>query len=242
VLPAATERIWNFLKEQRTLAGFVLVGGSALALRIRHRLSEDLDFAFPELKLPQTRLDALLRQAAEAGHDFQRDDDEAALLDFTQGGGDLHDYQQDFLVNGSVKVSFFAPEAGLARVLQEPAEQTPRVATLPELFKSKCLVSAVRSKTRDWLDLYLLLREHGFSMRDYQTAFREAGVEHQCDIGLSRLCSGVPQLNDEGYAHLLPEPPTLDQMRTFFIAQRDALEVETATEAARTRQPPTAPT
>jgi hypothetical protein len=239
LLPAATERVWDFLKAQRMLAGFILVGGSALALRIRHRLSEDLDFAFPELKLPRARLDALLRQAVEAGHDFQRDDDEAALLEFTQGGGDLHDCQQDFLVNGSVKVSFFAPEAGLARVLREPAEPTARVATLAELFKTKCLVSAVRSKSRDWLDLYLLMREHGFSMRDYQSAFRDAGVEHQCDIGLSRLCSGVPQLNDEGYAHLLAEPPTLDQMRRFFIAQRDALEIETAAEAARSRKPPT---
>lgn len=239
MLPAATEHVWHYLKEQRLLGGFVLVGGSALALRIRHRLSEDLDFAFPELKLPRTRLEALLRQAAEAGHDFQRDDDEAALLDFTQGGGELHDYQQDFLVNGSVKVSFFAPEAGLARVLQKPAEQTPRIATLPELFKTKCLVSAVRSKTRDWLDLYLLMREHGFSMRDYKSAFREAGAENQCDIGLSRLCSGVPQLNDEGYAHLLTEPPTPDQMKAFFIAQRDAVEIETAAEAARSRNPPT---
>lgn len=242
MLPPATERVWNFLKEQPALAGFVLVGGSALALRIRHRLSEDLDFAFPELKLPRTRLELLLLQALEAGHNFQRDDDEAALFEFMQGGGELHDYQQNFVVNGSVKVSFFTPDAGLARLLQGSAEQLPRIATLPELFKSKCVLSAVRSKTRDWLDLYLLMREHGFSVRDYQTAFREAGVEHQCDIGLSRLCSGMPQLNDEGYAHLLPEPPTVEQMKSFFISQRDALEVETATEAARARQPPTAPT
>ena len=238
MLPAATERVWDFLKEQRSLAGFVLIGGSGLALRIRHRASEDLDFAFPKLKLPRTRLEALLRQAAEAGHDFQHDDDEAALIEFTQGGGDLHDYQQDFVVNGSVKVSFFAPDAGQARVLQGPAEQTPRIATLPELFKTKCLVSAIRSKTRDWLDLYLLMREHGFSMRDYQAAFREAGAESQCDVGLSRLCSGAPQLNDEGYANLLPEPPTLDQMKSFFVALRDALEIESAAEAARRYKPP----
>jgi hypothetical protein len=29
------------------LAGFVLIGGSALALHIHHRISEDLDFAWP---------------------------------------------------------------------------------------------------------------------------------------------------------------------------------------------------
>jgi len=48
LLPAETERVWNFLKGQSALTSFVLVGGSALAMRIQHRLSEDLDFAWLE--------------------------------------------------------------------------------------------------------------------------------------------------------------------------------------------------
>ena len=38
-----TERVWKFLKDEPSLAGFVLVGGTALALRLGHRRSEDLD-------------------------------------------------------------------------------------------------------------------------------------------------------------------------------------------------------
>lgn len=113
-----------------------------------------------------------------------------------------------------------------------------RVATLRELFQNKCLVSALRSKTRDWVDLYLLLRDHGFTMRDYRAAFRRAGLDSQSDIGLSRLCSGVPQKDDEGYAHLLPGPPTVAEMKAFFMAERDRLEVELAAEAARRLQGP----
>lgn len=236
LLPPKTESVWTFLKDQTALAGAVLVGGSALALRIQHRLSEDLDLVFCAPTLPRAGLDALRRIALTNKFNLQQDDDEAAVHEFSNGGLELHDYQQDFLVNGGVKLSFFVAEAPLASVLAAPAEEKVRVATIKELFRSKCLVSAVRSKTRDWLDLYILLREHGFSIRDYQAAFRDAGVPTQCDIGLSRLCSGVPQRNDEGYAHLLKNPPSVDEMRAFFIAQRNKLEIDAAAEQLRERQ------
>ena len=228
MLPPETERVWNFLKEQPALAGFVLAGGSALALTLRHRLSEDLDFVFPQPRLPRARLEALCRQAPSAGFNFEPNDNEAALQEFVQSGLELHDYQQDFLVNGQVKVSFFAPDEALRKVFSGQHKSVARVASLAELFKSKALVSAMRSKTRDWLDLYLLLRDHGFTIRDYQAAFQESGSLAQCDIGLSRLCSGQPQRDDEGYAHLLANPPTLAEMTNFFIAQRNQLEIATA--------------
>jgi hypothetical protein len=46
------------------------------------------------------------------------------------------------------------------------------------------------------------------------------------------LCSGIPQRSDEGYSHLLTTPPTLEEMKQFFVAQRNKLEVELAAEAA----------
>jgi hypothetical protein len=237
MLPAETERVWTFLAKQPALAGFVLIGGSALALRLRHRISEDLDLAFPGPRLPRARLDALLRLAHEAGFDFQRNDDEAALQQFAGGGLELHDYQQDFLVNQVVKVSFFTLDAPQIKVLSELSGAVPRVASLVELFKTKCLVSATRSKTRDWLDLYMLLRQHGFSLRDYAATFCEGGIESQCDLGLSRLCSGMPQRDDEGYAHLLADAPTVKEMQDFFVEERKRWEIETATETARRRRP-----
>jgi hypothetical protein len=158
VLLPETERVWDFLKEQPALAGFVLIGGTALAIRIHHRRSDDLDLAYPQIRLPRARLEALRGTASEAGFDFQREDDEAAVEEFSVAGMDLHDYQQNFLVNRKVRVAFFVPDCTLARVLTAPVEPTVRIANLRELFQAKCLVSAVRSKTRDWLDLYLLLR------------------------------------------------------------------------------------
>jgi len=236
VLPPDTERVWSFLQDQPALAGFILVGGSALAIRIKHRLSEDLDLVCHKVRLPRAQLDALRRAAAEADFAFQPVDDEVAVQEFVDSGLELHDYQQNYLVKNKVKVSFFAPEASLLKVLQPSSQIKVRIATLAELFKTKCLVSAQRSKTRDWVDLYLLLRDHGFTLRDYRAAFVEAGVASQCDVGLARLCSGEPQKDDEGYAHLLPYPPSLAEMKTFFSGQRDQLEIELAAEAMRQRQ------
>lgn len=233
MLPPKTEAVWSFLKEQPALAGFILVGGSALALRLQHRVSEDLDLVFPKERLPRTQLEALRRSAAAQGVLFEQQDDEAAVREFADGGLELHDYQQDFLANHAVKVSFFAPDAPLQKLLAGAAAPKARVGTLSEVFKAKCLVSAVRSKTRDWLDLYLLLRDHGFTMGDYVAAFREAGAEGQCDIGLSRLCNGQPQRDDEGYQHLLENPPTLEQMTEFFRQRRDQFEIQAAAERKR---------
>ena len=64
----------------------------------------------------------------------------------------------------------------------------------------------------------------------------QPALENQLDIALARLCSGTPQANDEGYAHLLSNPPLLNEMRDYFIAQRDGLEIHSATEAARRKK------
>jgi len=233
LLPPATEQAWDYLKKQSSLDGFVLVGGSALALTIRHRLSEDLDFIFLGTRLPGRRLEALCRQSQSENFDFQRNDDEAAIEEFALGGAELHEAQQDFLVNGAVKVSFFVADEAQRKIFSKQSGAGVRIASLAELFKSKALVSSVRSKTRDWFDLYLLMREHGFTIRDYRSAFAEAGNPASCDIGLARLCSGIPQRNDEGFSHLISAPPTLNEIKSFFVEQRNQLEIETAAEAAR---------
>lgn len=225
MLRADTLELWHFLKSQSALQGFVLVGGSALTLHIQHRVSEDLDFAWPGNQLPRLRIDALLRLATQAGFQLQRRDDPGSMDEFEIAGMNLHDYQQDFLVNGLVKLSFFAADEALSRILGKTVETTvARVATLDELFASKALVAAQRSKTRDWFDLYVLMTRHGKTMEDMFETFLTAGNELQFDTALQRLCSGKPSLHDEGYEQLLQDAPSLEVMASFFRAQRDDYE------------------
>lgn len=232
-----TERVWRYLRDQPGLGGFVLIGGSALALHLGHRLSEDLDFVWLEPKLPVARLAALTRAAAQAGFRFQPQPDPAATEEFLQAGMELADYQQDMLVDGTVKVTFFAADAPLRAVLEPAAAGTPRVAGLDELFRAKSLLSAARARTRDWFDLFILMRDRGFSLADYHAAFERAGIPQQFDLGISRLCSGRPAVADEGFAQLSPDAPTVTELRDFFVQQRDAFERQSA-RATRAERPP----
>jgi hypothetical protein len=58
-------------------------------------------------------------------------------------------------------------------------------------------------------------------------------ISDQCDAGLARQCSGVAARDDEGYQHLLDNPPTLAAMTEFFIVQRDVLEIARAAKAKK---------
>jgi hypothetical protein len=91
------------------------MGGSALALRLGHRQSEDLDFVWPGAKLPRDRLEALHRASVVAGMAAVPHDDPTALREFADGGLDLLDFQQDYLMGDGVKVTFFSPEPSLIR-------------------------------------------------------------------------------------------------------------------------------
>jgi hypothetical protein len=119
----------------------------------------------------------------------------------------------------------------LEAVLDRSPSARLRVASLEELFKSKVIVSAKRSKSRDWLDLHILMTQRGFGAKDYFAAFREAGIPSQAEISLARLCSGVPQKDDEGYDHLMPNPPTLGDLKQFFQGLRETEETKAAAAA-----------
>ena len=67
-------------------------------------------------------------------------------------------------------------------------------------------------------------------------AFVEASRENVFDIAGVRLRSGKPSLTDEGYVNLLPDPPSLETMRDFFVATLDRLEVDLSTAAFKTRR------
>jgi hypothetical protein len=109
-------------------------------MHIGHRLSEDLDFAIAAPRLPRLALDGLIRILQVQGWSVARNDAEASYDEFLNAGMSLHDYQQDFLVNG-VKLTFFTADADLAAAIEATAHPTPRVASLPELFRTKLTFS-----------------------------------------------------------------------------------------------------
>jgi hypothetical protein len=223
MLQESTSQVWKILSSKPELAGFVLIGGTALALHIDHRISEDLDFSWPHGKLPREALKKLVE--TESALEFVLDQDEFALQEADDAGIDLADYSQTYLVNG-VRVTFFVSHEAERKMLARKMDEPLRVAAIPEIFVLKALVAADRSKTRDWFDLYTLFQSHGFTWKDFHGAFLEYSNPGQYENAAGRLCSGQPQANDEGYETLVENPPTIKKMREYFLRLRKAYEKE----------------
>jgi hypothetical protein len=223
MLPPATERLWQRLQNEPLLAGWYLIGGTALSLRIAHRVSEDLDFAWPQgNKLPRPVLDALVRSLGNDGWHLERSDNAAAYEAFLLAGSNLHDYQQDFLAIsdiGKVKLTFFSPEQPLSTILPASVAPVPVVPPLSLLFQCKAIAACGRSTVRDWVDLHALMTQHGFSMDDFVAAYQAAGAGLQLDLAFQRLASGQPRTGDPGVEGLMPHPPTVAELAEFFRAE-----------------------
>ncbi len=140
VLPAPQRQLWPALRE--VPAHFVLYGGTALALRLAHRYSEDFDFFSAHSFVPER-----LRRA----------------LPFADGGEILQAAANPLTLRTSgrdgVKCSFFG---GLGLRQIEPPSRCPdngvRVASLSDLFAVKLHTLAQRAEARDCLDVDALLR------------------------------------------------------------------------------------
>ena len=230
VMPATTAWLFEEIRANPLLSPFTLIGGSALALHIGHRVSEDLDLITLLPKLPRAALKELERQLGRNGHQITHRIDPAAYDDFQISGLELADSQQDWVVDESVKLTFFSAEPQHAKLLtQTQSERTDgsgvKIATFLELCQLKATVTASRSKSRDWLDLFILERDHQFGMAQWKEAFDRAGLTPMhFEISLNLMCEGKPEAGDEGYSSLLLNPPTVDEMQAKFKQLRHEYE------------------
>lgn len=233
MLKPETQALWNTLKDAQGLRGFVLIGGTALAMHLQHRVSEDLDFAWLETKLPRTRIEAIKRFLETQGHRVMRNDSPAAIAEFEDSGLDLYDYQQDFIVDEAVKLTFVAIDQELIKQMRAANPDHVRVAAVDEIFRLKCIACANRSKTRDWFDIYTLFERGLFQPIDMIEPFERLLGPSKLDIALMRMCSARPEKTDEGYLQLTSDAPTLATMQKRFEAARGEIEVELARRAAK---------
>lgn len=175
-LPENTRQLFERLMDEPVLRGFTLVGGSALALQIGHRISEDLDLALLGRTLPAFDLSRLVAGLEREGFRVKSLITDTMRSDFRiNAGDDIDRYIQDYAINGA-KISFYArlapqyPESQIAFL--NAAERIP-VGTgqgfdlmgLDGLFAMKSIVLADRIKSRDLFDLMALIRDHGYTLQ-----------------------------------------------------------------------------
>jgi hypothetical protein len=99
-LPDKTRSLFERLIEEPRMRGMTLVGGSALALQIGHRMSEDLDFAVFGPKIPAAQIDALMADLEKEGREVSLLTAQSSIERFRINTGKrLLDYARDYVVD-----------------------------------------------------------------------------------------------------------------------------------------------
>lgn len=233
-LPAAAQVLFKRLTIEPAMDGLVLVGGSALALQIGHRRSEDLDFALLGPKLPATRLNALISALEAEGRTVSLMTAQSDIERFRiNTGRKLMDYARDYAVDGA-KLTFFArgsnvPKAQLdflERFAKPPAKTSFSIMGLEGLFAMKTLVLADRARSRDLFDLMVLIRDHGYRIGDcFQLAQTLAPIEGRDIERHKAVMTGAIGLDadDEGFESLGLKT-NIGEVYAFFAGEIDRYE------------------
>lgn len=143
-LPAPQRALWPNLRRATEL-GFVLYGGTAIALRYGHRVSEDFDF-FSDLPVEHTALAWVLDLPGSTKIGRQRQD---SVTYFCSTEGKNTD---------PVKVSFFSSiDFGRIGNPQITDDGVMQIASPEDLLATKLKVMLQRSEAKDYLDVIALL-------------------------------------------------------------------------------------
>jgi hypothetical protein len=174
ILPPSQQRLWPELKAAAQL-GFVLYGGTAIALRLGHRVSVDFDF-FSEKPLN--------RAAIQAAFAFMREatllQDEKNTLSVLVPYGDAE--------HTHIKVSFFGTlTLGRVGTPDVTADGVLQVSSLEDLMATKLKVILQRAEVRDYRDIAAMLKA-GVSLPRGLAAAREIfGTNFQPSESLKAL-------------------------------------------------------
>ncbi|WP_206954503.1 hypothetical protein [Trinickia acidisoli] len=93
----------------------------------------------------RSRLPLLARSLRDRGIKPESNQSPLAEEEFIDAGLELVNYQQDFLANETVRVSFVALDSPAQRSIAGNPTPPLRVATLDEIFALECLVCAERA-------------------------------------------------------------------------------------------------
>mgnify|MGYP003461747613 FL=1 len=207
-LTANIEAIIEQVAQLECIKPYVLCGGTALAMQIGHRKSEDLDFMMWRLsktEKPEVDWNTIERELS---------DKVGKIENFNMLGFD----QVEFLVKG-VKFSFFVSD-NLSPVSTPVAYLgNIRLADVESIMAMKMEVMLRRMKFRDYYDIYCILQE-GYSIRK--------GIEKALKLSRYRLSSknviamllGGHFIPDDNFTALEPKYEVTKELIRDYILQK----------------------
>ena len=193
LLPKTATLLNELIDTAPFLKHYTFVGGSALALYLCHRKSEDLDFF--------TYKEGFFDRAQIRNY-IARFEQKAIVNE--------SDEQIDLLIDG-VKVTFFNAKWSF---LQPMGVESFNLASLEAIAAMKANVLFLRAKYRDYYDLYFLVKKMGI-----RTVF-EAAKQSVPGLTYKLFCISlnyIDDIADDSIDHLQPaEKVTKKEIRDFF--------------------------
>ena len=150
-----TEEIFEQISKLECIKNYTLIGGTALALQIGHRLSEDLDFC----------------KWRKSKNDFVKVDEWRQISDELTATGKvkkniLDDNHIDFNVDG-VRITFYADNEFKEpkELVKQPFLNNIKIADVKSIGIMKAALMLHRNSHRDYYDIYSILQS-GISLKD----------------------------------------------------------------------------
>ena len=200
------EAIIEQVAQLECIKPYILCGGTALAMQIGHRKSEDLDFMMwriSKTEKPEVNWNAIEKELREKIGEI----DSFNMLGFDQ---------VEFVVKG-VKFSFFVSDNLSPVTTPTDYLGNIRVADIESIMAMKMEVMLRRMKFRDYYDIYCILQE-GYSINK--------GIEKALNLSRHRLSSkniiamllGGQFIPDNNFAALEPKyDVTKEQIREYIM-------------------------
>ena len=200
------EAIIEQVAQLECIKPYILCGGTALAIQIGHRKSEDLDFMMwriSKTEKPEVKWNAIERELKEKIGEIEN---------FNMLGFD----QVEFVVKG-VKFSFFVSDNLSPVTAPTDYLGNIRLADIESIMAMKMEVMLRRMKFRDYYDIYCMLQE-GYSIHN--------GIEKALSLSRHRLSSkniiamllGGQFIPDNNFATLEPKyDVTKEQIREYIM-------------------------
>lgn len=145
-MPVKTKEVFEILSKQSFISNYTLIGGTALSIQVKHRLSEDLDFIADEETI---NINSIKRNIGKIfpGYKVIRQDD---------------NWQIDLVVN-DIKITFFSTGSVAVpfNVGKHSFEyKNMKIGYTTVIASLKMAAIAQRNAIRDYYDLYWLARYH----------------------------------------------------------------------------------
>ena len=215
-MPDKTEKLFKLFAQGNELENFVLVGGTALAIHLKHRTSEDLDFFVNRPVLDgnlQKKLKELIARAKANGYSVSGGDNDPDNI--------CLDYKFD-----DIKVTFLAYDSKLLD--RSEKYENLNIASVQQIAAMKMYtVLRYRTKIRDFYDIKCLITDRGYTFEKMLDAMGEIyGEVTFTDKGIERrFTKNAQDIRDEGLSSLmLKYNESFKSLQDFFKTQIKAVQ------------------